>query len=76
MIDLFLWQGTNSFQLYLNQRSRNALIEVVEVFKSRSLRLRRNWTQVLRGSHRETFSDLWLFLYTCGFPSYEGFDWE
>ena len=76
MIDLFLWQGTNSFQLYLSQRSKNALIEVVEMFKSRSLRLRWNWTQVLRGSHRETFSDLWLSLYTSGFPSYEGFDWE
>lgn len=53
----------NSSHIYLSKSSRTLLIQVVEMF--RSLRLKRSWTQVLKGSHLETFSVSWLCFCTC-----------
>lgn len=60
---LFVARDINSSQIYLNKSSRTVLIQVVWMF--RSLRLDWSRTQVLKGSHLETFSVFWLCLCAC-----------
>lgn len=60
---LFVARDINSSHIYLSKSSRTVLIQVVQLF--RSLRWKRSRTQVLKGSHLETFSVSWLCFCTC-----------